>query len=56
VSQKADVTSIELFNTSINLQELAEEVFAEHGNNLQAGLDALLKSLEEKAKQGEEIF
>lgn len=56
VSQKADVTSIELFNSSINLQELAEEVFAEHGGNLQTGLDALLKSLEEKAKQGEEIF
>lgn len=56
VSQKADVTSIELFNSSIDLQGLAEEVFAKYGDNLQVGLDALLKEIEEKAKQGEEIF
>ena len=56
VSQKADVTSIELFNSSIDLQRLAEKIFSQYGDDLQTGLDVLLKKLEKSVKQGEEIF
>lgn len=56
VSQKADVTSIELFNSEINLQDTANEIFLKYGNDLQAGFNALLDKLEKTTKEGEEIF
>lgn len=56
VNQKTDVMSIEIFNGTINLQDLARRVFSEYGDDLQDGLEALIKQLEQSAKEGEQIF
>lgn len=56
VNQKADVMSIEIFNSTINLQDLARQVFSEYGDDLQGGLEALVKQLEQSVKEGEQIF